>query len=355
MSGAPRRGFPWFRLALVVTVLAVSAYLLIPNFFYVSADALVQGDLVPVTTLFVARINRLYAKCDDRVVAGQKVADVSNFLVQANYQEQYLLSLRELILSQNAFNEGIDAARSTAEASRAKFQEYSTAANRLRQVFVGYDRAYKADAIGRVEWEAKREEWQAALALAESARLEWVRDTQHVHRVESDSRAKIASAQREVRETHSIVDRMGSEALRAPTAGFVVDCNQRPGNVINPGDPMINIFDPNRAYVLAYFNTSSIDKVRIGQRPEIILPGFSQPVTGRVSAIYPTLSKLPDDLTRYFWQHVQWSEYRPVRIELDGISREERDRLSYDTQARVRIRIRNSWNSPTVVGQSSAK
>ncbi|MGH7684411.1 MAG: hypothetical protein ACREMT_08705, partial [Vulcanimicrobiaceae bacterium] len=204
MSGAPRRGFPWFRLALVVTVLAVSAYLLIPNFFYVSADALVQGDLVPVTTLFVARINRLYAKCDDRVVAGQKVADVSNFLVQANYQEQYLLSLRELILSQNAFNEGIDAARSTAEASRAKFQEYSTAANRLRQVFVGYDRAYKADAIGRVEWEAKREEWQAALALAESARLEWVRDTQHVHRVESDSRAKIASAQREVRETHSI-------------------------------------------------------------------------------------------------------------------------------------------------------
>jgi multidrug resistance efflux pump len=340
VATSARRRIPWARIVLVLVVVGLLAYVFVPSYFYLTADALVEGDLVPVTTLFVARIDRLYVRCDSHVVAGEKIADVSNFIVQAGYQQQYLQSQSDLTLSQIAVNEGIDAARSDAEAAKATYEEYSTQARRLGEVFAGYDRAYKADAIGRVEWEAKNEDWKSELLLAESARQAWIRALQHVHRVESDSHTRVASAQQAVERAQGLTQRLASEPLRTPTGGYVVECNQRPENVVNPGDPILSIFDPNRAYILAYVSTASVGDVRVGQEPEVIVPGVSVPLKGRISAIYPTLTQLPDQLTRFFWQHVQWTEYRPVRIELNAFPRDVRAVLGYGTQVRIRMRIR---------------
>ena len=109
------------RLILIAAVLALLAYLLVPTYFYVSADALVQGDLGRITPLYRARIDQLLVKCDDRVHKGQTLAVISNFLVQADYQQQYEKSLVDLNLSKIALDQGVAEARLQEETAHEKY------------------------------------------------------------------------------------------------------------------------------------------------------------------------------------------------------------------------------------------
>ncbi len=335
-----RRKFPWARILLVAAVLGVAAYLLVPAYFFVSADALVQGDLVPVTPLYRARIDRLFVQCDERVRAGQKLAVVSNFLVQSDYQKQYEESVAQLNLARIALDQGVAEAQVAQATANEKYIAAVATAKRLETTFVSYDRAYKAGAIPQVEWDAKRGEWQAALATAAAYREEVNHASLQVHRVGVDQRSKIASDQEASQRAQALQQRVGGETMLAPVSGYVVECKQRPENVVEPGVPMFAIFEPKRAYVLAFFDPRSLGSVRIGQTVDVNVNGLSKSVSGRVLAVYPDLAKLPDQLTRFFWQHEQWSEYRPVKIALDRLPDSLRNQLYYDAQTRVSIRVR---------------
>ena len=344
VATSARRRFPWVRILLVLIVLSIVAYLLIPGYFFVSADALVQGDLVPVTPLYRARIDRLFVQCDDRVHAGQKLAVISNFLVQADYQKQYEDSIMQLNLSKIALDQGVAQARTAEAAALEKYNAAAASAHRLEVTFESYDRAYKAGAIPRVEWEARQGDWQAALATAAALKQEVTHAQEFVQRVAVDQRSKITSDQEASQREATFVQRIGAETMLAPVGGYIVECKMRPQNVIEPGAPVFDIFEPNRAYVLAFFSPSSLDKAHIGERVDVHVNGLPKDVVGRVTSVYPDLTKLPDQLTRFFWQHEQWSEYRPVRIALDRLPAALRNQLYYDAQTRVKIRVRNDWH-----------
>ena len=339
-----RRRFPWARLILVAVVLAIAAYLLIPAYFYVSADGLVQADLVPVTPLYRARLDQLLVRCDDHVVKGQTLAVISNFLVQADFQQQYEKTVIDLNLSKIALDQGVSEARIQEEEAHQKYIAADIDAQRLAQSFGQYDSAYKAGAVGQAEWNSRRLDWQAAVATAESARQTWQHAKDHIARVQADQQTKIDTDQAVSTRTQALAKRVSSEPLKAPVSGYIVNCVDRPENVVEPSQTLFEIFDPQRAYVLAYFDPNAMDKVVIGGPVEVTVHGFRNPLNGHVGRIYPTLAKLPGELTRFFWQHVQWSEYRPVRIELDGLSAARRDELYYGAQARVQIRVQRSWN-----------
>jgi multidrug resistance efflux pump len=343
VSTSARRRFPWARVLLIGGAVAIALYLFVPTLFFVSADALVQGDLVPVTPIFRARIDRLLVKCDDRVDRGQLVAVVSNFIVQADYEQQLQQSVASQSLSQIALDQGVSAARTAADAAEEKYVSTKADADRLGEVFVGYDRAYRDGGIARFDWESKRADWQAAIALAAEERGVWQHAQQHVGRVESDNRAKLASDRTAANRTEALVKRVGAEKLNAPVGGYVVDCKERPDNVVDAGASIVDIFSPQRAYVLAYFNPDAISHARIGGRVDVDVAGLPQPIEGRIESVYPNLVKLPPQLERFFWQHVQWSEYRPVRISLDRVPPTDRAALYYDAQARVNVRIRDAW------------
>jgi multidrug resistance efflux pump len=346
VSTNPRPNFPWARLLLIAGVLAIAAYLLVPSYFYVSADALVQGNLVPVTPIYRARIDRLLVQCSDRVHAGEKVALISNFIVQSEYQQQYQASVAQLNLSQIALDQGVDAARTEADADREKYTSAQATTQRLKQTYDAYDRAFRSGAIGRVEVDNKRQDWQTAVALEASYRQTWLHALEHVQRVDADNRTKITSDRTASNRQLSLVNRTGGEFISAPVTGFIVNCIDRPQNVIEPGTALFDIFQPDRAYVEAYFDPNAIEKVRLGQSVEVNVVGLNRSITGRISAIYPNLSKLPPELTRFFWQHVQWSEYRPVRVALDRVPHDLREQLYYGAQTRVRLRVRNDWRPP---------
>ncbi len=336
-SSSPKRGFPWARVLLIVGILAILAYIFLPGFFYISADALVQGNLVPVAPLYRVRIDRLLVACDDHVDAGQRLAVVSNFLVQADYQRQYLQSVSDLQLSKIALDEHVLTAKENAETLHEKYLAAAIDAERLGNTFASYDQAYRGGAVPRVDWDNKRNEWQAAAALARSDYQAWQRAAQAVEKVGYDQTAKINSDKQLSQQAQDLATRTGSEALRAPVSGYIVDCVDRPQNVIEPSTPIFNIFEPNRAYVLAYFDPGAVEKVHLGQQVNVTIAGVSGRLTGTVGAIYPTLSKLPPELTRFFWQHVQWSEFRPVKILLDNVPAKQRQQLYYGAQARVTL------------------
>jgi multidrug resistance efflux pump len=337
---SPKRGFPWARVLLLLAILGLAGYIILPGYFYVSADALVKGDLVPVAPLYRVRIDRLYVQCADYVHAGESVARVSNFLVQAGYQRQYLQSIADMQLSRIALYEQVISAKENAANLHQKYLSAATDAERLGETYASYNQAYKQGAIAEVDWAAKRNEWLASTALARSEYAAWQRAEQEVERIGDAQTAKITADRQLSAQAQDLAEETGSTTLRAPVSGYVVDCVDRPQNVIEPSSPIFEIFEPDRAYVLAYFNPGSLSNIHLNQRVQLKIAGVQGTLTGRVGPIYPSLTKLPSELTRFFWQHVQWSEYRPVKIYLDDVSPREREQLYYDAQARVSVSLR---------------
>lgn len=342
LSVKPKRSFPWARLILLLIVAAGAAYLFVPNLYYLRSDALVKGDLVPVAPLYRVRIDRLYAVCADHVTAGQTLATVSNFMDQANYQRQYLQSVEQVELSKIGLDERVAAAQTNAASLREAYRSAELNARRLGEQFRAYDEAFAQDAVPRVEWQQRRSEWLTAAALANSERLAWRRAEQAIPRLKKDESQRVRSSQDLADASAQLASRTGAEPLTAPVTGYVVDCIQRPQNVIQPGAPMFEIFQPDRAYALAYFSPDAIEHIEIGQKVDVNISGIPKRVTGHVVSVYPELVALPSQLTRFFWQHVQWGQYRPVRIALDGMNAQDREKLYYDAQARVTIELKSS-------------
>jgi membrane fusion protein, multidrug efflux system len=334
----PRHPFPWLRTLIVLLVLGIAAYLIVPNVYYVRADALVRGDLIPVTPVYRVRLDRLLVGCTDRVVAGEPVAVVSNFLLQADYQRDYLQSLEEQQVAQVQYQQNVATAQANAETFREKYQVAAVDERRLDQEMVSFDDAYKAGAIPFVDWQAKRTEVQAAKSATQAALSAWQRAELFVKQVEASSTGRMSSYQLLLTQAQATATRVGSERLYAPVTGDIVECVPRPQNVIEPGTAIFNIFQPDRAYIVAYFSPGEISNVHLGQTADITIAGLPHKVRGRVTWIYPELDALPPELTLFFWQHVQFSEYHPVKITLEDVPESERQLLYYNAHARVVIR-----------------
>lgn len=339
LSPSTRRPFPWARILLFLAIAGIAAYIFVPPYYTVKADALVQGDLVPVAPLYRVRVDRLLVNCDDRVTAGQQVAVVSNFLVQADYQREYLQSTAQEQISAIDLSQQVAAARANAENMHEKYISAQLDAKQLHDTYAAYDSAYRQGAVSQVEWQDKKTASQSAAALESAALQAWGRSEQEVQRISADRDQQVASARAIASQAAGLADRTGSESLVAPVSGYIVGCIDRPQNVLEPSTPLFHIFQPQRAYILAYFSPDKLGKVHIDQNVDVHVAGISHPLSGRVESIYPDLAKLPPQLTRFFWEHVQWSQYRPVRISLAGLTAKDREELYYGAQANVSISI----------------
>jgi multidrug resistance efflux pump len=338
VSETPRRPFPWARIVLVLALIGVAAYFVVPYYQYISADGLVQGDIVPVSPVYRVRVDKLLVSCADKVHQGEPVAIVSNFLIQADYEHQYQQSVAQLQLSRVALDEGVAQAQTNAAMLKEKYEASKQDAQRLYATFQTYDQGYQQGAIAKVDWEGKRNEWLSAVATNRSDFQAWKLAQQQVHRIGVDNREKISKDQEMADQEQALASRLGNDELVAPVSGYIVNCVERPSNVLEPSQALFNIFQPERAYIVAYFNPTRVAKIYPNEQVQVTVPGMKQPFTARVQDIYPNLAKLPPELTRYFWQHQQWSQYRPVRIALDRVPSSVREHLYYGAQVRVQVK-----------------
>lgn len=358
VTPTPRKKFPWVRVAIILAILGVAAYLYVPNVYFVRADAEVRGYLVPVTPEFRARLDTLLVGCSRSVRAGEPIAIVSNFLLQADYkrqflqskadfQRQYLQSEEQSQLAKSALEQNVATSRANAAAQHEKYTAAKLDVLRLQGEYDSYDQAYRAGAVARVTRDAKRVELLASQAVAGSALEAWNASKLMTRQISAAQESRVAASESLVRQSQTSQDllnqsrdverRLGKESLKAPVSGDIVDCVERPQNVIEAGTPVLNIFPHDKAYIVAYFNPDAVAKVHVGAKADVSITGLSHNVVGRVAWIYPNLDALPPQLTRFFWQHVQFSEYRPVKIVLVGLGARDRKELYYNAQARVSI------------------
>ncbi|MDX2193952.1 MAG: efflux RND transporter periplasmic adaptor subunit [Gemmatimonadales bacterium] len=158
---------------------------------------------------------------------------------------------------------------------------------------------------------AARLEARAALANVRSAELRQRqaeaerRRTEELLRVGGASRAELdaallaeaaATADRELAEARA--QAAGTDAqrttLRAPFAGVVAARRADPGDVLQEGDPVLELVDPSRLELVASLPAELAGAVRAGQPVRLRVLGHADEVEARVGRVAPVL----DDATR---------------------------------------------------------
>ncbi len=211
VSPTPRRSFPWVRLLIFAAVLGIAAYLIIPNIYYVRADALVRGDLIPVTPVYRVRVDKLLVSCTDRVHAGEPVAVISNFLLQADYTREYLQGLQQSQIAGIALDQNVATARENAESLHQRYLQAVADDQRLEESFGSYDKAYKAGAIPQVDWADKKAEIDASKAMVQASLDAWKRAQLFVAQVTATQTTKISSDQALLQQAQTVANRVGQE------------------------------------------------------------------------------------------------------------------------------------------------
>jgi multidrug resistance efflux pump len=340
LPGPPpkRRRFPWARLILIAVICAVAAWIFVPRYLSLNAQGIIEGDLVPVAPLFNARLSDRMVYCDDTVRQGQPVATVTNFLLEGQYDQDYSKTVTDLSTERIAQVEGLTEAQIEYASARERYSSALYDAQKLKITADAYENTYKEGAIGQVAYQTALADYQAAVAEANSLKQIMDDANERVNRITQTNAAQIAGSQNELAVVNGLKNQVHAQTLAAPVSGTIVYCdNAKPENIVDAGAPIFKIFDPTRAYVVGYFDPGTAPKVHDGQRAIVSIPGFDKSVEGRVVHVYPSLEALPDQLTRYFWQKEQWSEYRPVKIKLYNVTPEIREELTYNSQVHIRI------------------
>ncbi|MBS0204795.1 MAG: HlyD family efflux transporter periplasmic adaptor subunit [Planctomycetes bacterium] len=72
----------------------------------------------------------------------------------------------------------------------------------------------------------------------------------------------------------------------SPAHGIVGTIHHRPGDMVQPGDPLVELLDDERRHLIAYIPSSAATKLQPGTRVELVFPGNQRRI-GLVSEIPP--------------------------------------------------------------------
>jgi membrane fusion protein, multidrug efflux system len=138
------------------------------------------------------------------------------------------------------------------------------------------------------------------------------------------SKARADAAAARVRQAQAIVRQaelnLEYATVKAVTKGVVSKKSVEPGQIVQPGQPLMALIPLDRVWVTANFKETQLEKMRAGQRVTIEVDAYGgHEFTGRVESVAPATGARfsllpPDNATGNFVKIVQRV---PVRIALD--------------------------------------
>jgi HlyD family secretion protein len=245
--------------------------------------AFAEGDAVPANAV-IARIDA----SDTAAKVASKRQELSVMDAQIRRQEEQV-SLSERTWTHDVSASRAEVARAEAEAGLA-VREYARQSELAQQNVASVQRLDES--------RAKRDQSQSALARA--------RELQAKSEAEEGN---IAMAKRQLdvlREQRGLSERQLAELevdlakfeIRAPATPTVVQSQLLwPGELAQPGTPVLAVLDPRDKYVQIYVPVVDADKVRVGSRVEIELdsaPGRRVP--GEVSFVADQANFTPEKI-----------------------------------------------------------
>lgn len=288
------KGAKLLRLAVILLVAAggVVYYFTRPQATAIVLTGIVTTNDIVVSPQIAGRIAALEVKEGDIVSRGQLVAAIAADELEAD--RAYFLHSAAGMTSEVASSEAAlryqeeqnahqtqeaEAALAAAEAQQAEAQaslenarlDFERASELVEQAVLPRERldqartAYAA-AKARAEAAAKLVEAQrAALALARSNAEQVAMRRSQLRAVQQQRQA--AEAQRLKADV-----RLGYTRVEAPVAGIVDVVAARLGEVVNPGQPILTLINPDDLWVRADVEETYIERIRVGDQLTVRLP-----------------------------------------------------------------------------------
>jgi HlyD family secretion protein len=247
----------------------------------VRGSGTIEMDEVDVASLIGGRISRLLVDEGDAVRAGDTIAVLSRGEVVAELEAQVaqtdgaLAQWRDVREGPRAAE--IQAAQSALEAATAQARLAASEAQRVDALFrsnvasqADVDRAQAArDAAA-----ASRDEAERRLSLLEAGSRS--QQIAAAEKAADAARAQLAGARSRAQEL----------VLVAPVSGVVLLKNLLPGEIAQPGIPVVTLGDPENLWMRAYIAAPKLGQVKLGARAEVTTPGApGQRFEGRVVEI----------------------------------------------------------------------
>jgi HlyD family secretion protein len=313
---------------------------------WIRGNGIVAGELTAIAPVVQARLQHLFVRCLDHVVAGQRLAEFDNeATVEAAAQQLHQLQLQ---LSQARAQ--IDIADREAEAARNLVDAQAALVNQLVAVYKAEDELLKKQYVAALVWEKAKSD--VARADAERHAAEFVYETKRANQKKAELDAEVL--QKRIDSFINSPELNGHFYLTAPKDGTVTECVARPGEVIAAKAPIFQLFNPDDVFAVVFFDPSDLPNLAPGQSFAVSIGGIDEAVTARIAGFYPELAALPRSLTRYFWQQEKWSQYAPARLDFDGLNATQKGKLF--ARAQLSASRWQGWSPPgSSVGQWVAR
>jgi multidrug resistance efflux pump len=309
---------------------------------WIRANGVVAGELVGVSPIVQARLQQLFVRCLDHVKQGQRVAEFNNEATAEAAAQQ----LQQLELQLEQAKSQTEIAGAEAAAARKLVDAQAALLQQLVAVLQAQDELVKKQFVATLVWENAK----AAVTRGEAdkAAAEFVYATKVAERAKALTDADVL--RQRVATFKDSPELNGHFLLTSPKDGIVTECTAHIGEVIAARSPIFQVFSPDDAYAIVFFDPADRMKLEPGERLNLQVAGIGRLVVGHVSGFYPELSALPSDLTRYFWQQERWSQYSPVRVDFEGLDSSDRRHLSAWAQLSA-----SRWEWPTTWLAESAR
>jgi multidrug resistance efflux pump len=302
----------------------------------ISGNGIVAGELTAVSPIVQARLQNVFVACLDQVRRGQRLAEFDNeATVQGAAQQLKQLELQLL----QARAQGEIAAKE-AQAAHKLEEAQVVLTDELRTVLRAVDELQKKQSIATLVWEKAKSD--VARSEVDVGAAEFLYETKLADQKKAEVDAEVLKQR--IDSFKNSPELTGHFFLTAAKDGIITECAARPGEVIAARTPIFEIFNPNDAYAVVFFDPGDGTSLALGQQYKINVSGIDEPLTGRITGFYPELSALPTSLTRYFWQEEKWSQYVPARVNFDGLTAGEKGKLRAWAQLSAsRWKLRSGW------------
>jgi multidrug resistance efflux pump len=242
-----------------------------------------EGDAVPASAV-VARIDA----GDSSARAASKRQEISVLEAEIHRQEA------QVALAEQTWTHDVAAAR--AEARRAEAEAGLAAREEVRQRELA---ARSAASVQRLD-EATSKRAQTSSALERSRELLRRAEAEEGQIVLARRQLEVLSEQRTLaeRQLAELEVQLAKHEIRAPGVPSVVQTQLLwPGELAQPGTPIVSVLDPRDKYVQIYVPVADVAEVRVGRRVEIELdsaPG--RRVAGEVSFVADRANFTPEKI-----------------------------------------------------------
>lgn len=342
LAGRRRRRQAFRRVLVLLLVGLIVASFLFVEQVWLRAEGLVRGPTVLVEPVNKARITEIYATCNRPVKAGDALVKLENETKGVAFDDTVrLLQSRKIELAGNVRVAAEDAsqARAAHNGTLAVLAEKAT-------LFNIHDRLFKEGVIPRTEWDLARIAYKEAEANTLTAEAGWRSKQVAYDRAEKQLLADARAIDNQLEQMRKSEEIQKVQLLRAPNDGIVTECNYLPGAVVDAGISVFVIFDPRESYLEAYFEPPIAERLKPGMKAEVRMPGFARPISLPIASIDTVITRRPEELTRYFWQREQWTQYQPVRFDLKNLPPADLNRVQYGAHAAVSFLFLPPWAEP---------